>query len=194
MTFLHRIPSIAIPSLQVYPYSVFHIFFEQYLNTHRDAALLVGLPLLAVFGAAWLFTGSLWGSSILLAMLVSLMLQLAGSMYLSGIEVNAGEFHHKFLLMRHGTSPAVFLNQASVALQRQCVGQQHSAGDARQPDASTGWINVPFWHSGIEVNAGELSGFLSLRPGLSPAELFFGCVEGLAICGEVLFCWQCWSA
>jgi hypothetical protein len=44
-----------------------------------------------VFGAAWLFTGSLWGSSILLAMLVSLMLQLAGSMYLSGIEVNAGE-------------------------------------------------------------------------------------------------------
>jgi hypothetical protein len=76
---------------QVYPYSVFHIFFEQYLNTHRDARLLVGLPLLAVFGAAWLFTGSLWGSSILLAMLISLMLQLAGSMYMSGIEVNAGE-------------------------------------------------------------------------------------------------------
>jgi glucan phosphoethanolaminetransferase (alkaline phosphatase superfamily) len=84
--------------LQVYPYSVFHIFFEQYLNTHRDAALLVGLPLLAVFGAAWLFTGSLWGSTILLAMLVSLMLQLAGSMYLSGIEVNAGEVHFRFLV------------------------------------------------------------------------------------------------
>jgi Niemann-Pick C1 protein len=80
-----------MPFVQVYPYSVFHIFFEQYLNTHRDAALLVGLPLLAVFAAAWLFTGSLWGSVILLAMLVSLMLQLAGSMYLSGIEVNAGE-------------------------------------------------------------------------------------------------------
>jgi hypothetical protein len=89
------------PFLQVYPYSVFHIFFEQYLNTHRDAALLVGLPLLAVFAAAWLCTGSLWGSSILLAMLVSLMLQLAGSMYLSGIEVNAGEFYSSFLAMRH---------------------------------------------------------------------------------------------
>eukprot|EP00882_Tetradesmus_deserticola_P005279 GHRQ01005557.1.p1 GENE.GHRQ01005557.1~~GHRQ01005557.1.p1 ORF type:complete len:730 (+),score=321.05 GHRQ01005557.1:708-2897(+) len=75
--------------MTVYPYSVFHIFFEQYLNTRRDAALLVGLPLLAVFGVTWLFTGSLWGSSILLGMLVSLMLQLAGSMYLSGIEVNA---------------------------------------------------------------------------------------------------------
>jgi len=42
---------------QVYPYSIFHIFFEQYLNTHRDAALLVGLPLLAVFVTAWIFTG-----------------------------------------------------------------------------------------------------------------------------------------
>lgn len=44
-------------ALQVYTYSIFHIFFEQYLNTHRDAALLVGLPLLAVFVTAWIFTG-----------------------------------------------------------------------------------------------------------------------------------------
>lgn len=75
---------------QVYPYSVFHIFFEQYLNTHRDALLLVGLPILAVFCAAWLFTSNLWGSLILLGMLLSMMLQLSGAMYMAGIEVNAG--------------------------------------------------------------------------------------------------------
>jgi Niemann-Pick C1 protein len=45
---------------QVYPYSIFHIFFEQYLNTHEDAATLVGLPLLAVFVTAWIFTGMCW--------------------------------------------------------------------------------------------------------------------------------------
>ena len=77
--------------LNVYPYSVFHIFFEQYLDTRRSAAMLVGLPMLAVFCVAWLFTGTLWGSAILLAMLVSMMLQLAGAMYMAGIEVNAGE-------------------------------------------------------------------------------------------------------
>lgn len=44
-------------SHQVYPYSIFHIFFEQYLNTRKDAATLVGLPLLAVFVTAWIFTG-----------------------------------------------------------------------------------------------------------------------------------------
>eukprot|EP00878_Enallax_costatus_P015127 GHUV01015839.1.p1 GENE.GHUV01015839.1~~GHUV01015839.1.p1 ORF type:complete len:1041 (+),score=174.75 GHUV01015839.1:474-3596(+) len=75
--------------LNVYPYSIFHIFFEQYLDTRRSAAMLVGLPMLAVFCVAWLFTGTLWGSAILLAMLVSMMLQLAGAMYMAGIEVNA---------------------------------------------------------------------------------------------------------
>eukprot|EP00879_Flechtneria_rotunda_P012269 GHRR01012815.1.p1 GENE.GHRR01012815.1~~GHRR01012815.1.p1 ORF type:complete len:1130 (+),score=344.72 GHRR01012815.1:967-4356(+) len=75
--------------IRVYPYSVFHIFFEQYLNTRRDAALLVGLPLLAIFSICWLFTSSLWGSVILLVMLLSLMIQLAGAMYMAGIEVNA---------------------------------------------------------------------------------------------------------
>ncbi|KAF8057679.1 NPC1 [Scenedesmus sp. PABB004] len=75
--------------LPIYPYSVFHVFFEQYLNTHRDALLLVGLPLLAVTGAAWAFTSSLWASGILLAMLSSLMAHLGAAMYLAGIEVNA---------------------------------------------------------------------------------------------------------
>jgi Niemann-Pick C1 protein len=77
--------------LRIYPYSVFHIFFEQYLNVTRDALLLVGLPCLAVFLLAWAFTGSLWGSGILLLMLASLLVHLGGAMYLADIQVNAGE-------------------------------------------------------------------------------------------------------
>ncbi|KIZ01590.1 Niemann-Pick C1 protein Flags: Precursor [Monoraphidium neglectum] len=75
--------------LEVFPYSVFHVFFEQYLTPVRDAAYMVGLPCLAVTGAAWAFTGSLWASAILLLMLASLLLQLGGAMYLAGIQVNA---------------------------------------------------------------------------------------------------------
>lgn len=76
--------------LDIYPYSVFHIFFEQYLNISRDALLLVGLPCLAVFGLSWAFVGSLWGAAVLLAMLVSLLLHLLGAMYWADIQVNAG--------------------------------------------------------------------------------------------------------
>ena len=77
--------------LRIYPYSVFHIFFEQYLNVTRDALLLVGLPCLAVFLLTWAFTGSLWGSGILLLMLTSLLVHLGGAMYLADIQVNAGK-------------------------------------------------------------------------------------------------------
>lgn len=45
-------------SSQVYPYSIFHVFFEQYLNTAHDAGVLLGLPLAAVFAIAWAFTGA----------------------------------------------------------------------------------------------------------------------------------------
>jgi len=51
---------------------------------------MIGLPCLAVVGAAWAFTASLWGSAVLLLMLTSLLVQLAGAMYLAGIQVNAG--------------------------------------------------------------------------------------------------------
>jgi hypothetical protein len=77
--------------LQVLPYSVFHVYFEQYLTPGADAARMVGLPCLAVVGVAWAFTGSLWASGVLLLMLVSLLVQLGGAMYLAGIQVNAGE-------------------------------------------------------------------------------------------------------
>ncbi len=77
--------------LHIYPYSIFHIFFEPYLNVGRDALLLVGTPCLAVFAVAWAFTGSLWGSALLLGMLGSLLLHLLGAMYLAGIQLNAGE-------------------------------------------------------------------------------------------------------
>lgn len=56
-----------------------------------DAAAMVGLPCLAVFAVACAFTGSLWGSALLLATLVSLLVHLGGAMYLAGIQVNAGE-------------------------------------------------------------------------------------------------------
>lgn len=75
--------------LDIFTYSIFHIFFEQYLHVDRDAVMLIGTPCLAVFLACWLFTSSLWGSLLLLLHLVSLLLHLLGTMYLADIQLNA---------------------------------------------------------------------------------------------------------
>jgi hypothetical protein len=48
--------------LRVYSYSIFHVYFEQYLDVGSQAAALLGLPLLAVLAAAFGLTGSLQAS------------------------------------------------------------------------------------------------------------------------------------
>ncbi len=75
--------------LDLYAYSMFHVFFEQYLTVYRDGLLLVGLPLLSILAVSWALTASLWGSVMLVAVLASLLVHLLGAMLLAGIQLNA---------------------------------------------------------------------------------------------------------
>lgn len=76
--------------LDVYAYSIFHIFFEQYLDVGKSAALLLGAPAAAVAVATAVLGGSLWGAALLLGVLASLLLHLCGAMLLAGIQVRLG--------------------------------------------------------------------------------------------------------
>ncbi len=73
--------------LRVYSYSLFHVFFEQYLAVGWDAACMVGLPLLAVCAVAWALSGSGWSAALLAGVLGSLLVHLGGAMLLAGIQV-----------------------------------------------------------------------------------------------------------
>jgi Niemann-Pick C1 protein len=75
--------------LDVYVYSVFHVFFEQYLDLASQAFRLLALPLAAVVGACGLFTASWPAALLLLACLCSTLVHLAGAMSLAGMQVNA---------------------------------------------------------------------------------------------------------
>jgi len=75
--------------LDVYAYSPFHVFFEQYLTVYADGAALVGAPALAIFFAAWALLGSAASAALLVAVLLSLLLHLCGAMLLAGIQLNA---------------------------------------------------------------------------------------------------------
>lgn len=75
--------------IQMYPYSIFHIFFEQYLYVVRDSIWLLGGALLGVLAVCWAFTASLWASSIILLVVGMILMDLLGVMYLWGIQLNA---------------------------------------------------------------------------------------------------------
>lgn len=75
--------------LDVFAYSIFHIFFEQYLTLGGEALTMLGSAAVAIFVLCLLATGSPWAAAIVLFTLSMLCVDLAGVMALTGIQANA---------------------------------------------------------------------------------------------------------
>ena len=75
--------------LDVYAFSVFHVFFEQYLTIGAAAARLLALAGAAVSVTVGAFTGSAWAAVITAGVLASLLVDLLAVMVLWGVQLNA---------------------------------------------------------------------------------------------------------
>lgn len=75
--------------MDVFPYSVFYIFFEQYLDVWKVALINIAIALGAVFVVCLIITSSLWSSAIILLVLLMIILDLMGVMAILGIQLNA---------------------------------------------------------------------------------------------------------
>ncbi|XP_057440804.1 uncharacterized protein LOC130732832 [Lotus japonicus] len=75
--------------MDIFPYSVFYIFFEQYLDIWKIALINIAIALGAVFVVCLVITSSLWSSAIILLVLVMIILDLLGVMAILGIQLNA---------------------------------------------------------------------------------------------------------
>lgn len=76
--------------VNVFPYSFFYVFYEQYLNMRDNALQSLGISLAAVFATVLILTGFRFRSAILTIMVIFLILiNLAGAMVLLGISLNA---------------------------------------------------------------------------------------------------------
>ncbi|XP_055525163.1 NPC intracellular cholesterol transporter 1 homolog 1b [Wyeomyia smithii] len=76
--------------VEIFPYSVFYVFYEQYLTIWTDALLSLGLSLTAVFVVTLLVTGlDIVFSLIVLLMVFLILLNMGGFMWLWGITLNA---------------------------------------------------------------------------------------------------------
>ncbi|XP_050231627.1 uncharacterized protein LOC126680534 [Mercurialis annua] len=75
--------------IDIFPYSVFYIFFEQYLDIWRIALINIAIALGAVFVVCLVITSSLWCSAIILLVLLMIVVDLMGVMAILGIQLNA---------------------------------------------------------------------------------------------------------
>lgn len=75
--------------MNIFPYSVFYIFFEQYLDIWKIALINIAIALGAIFIVCWVITSSLWSSAIILLVLAMIVVDLMGVMAILDIQLNA---------------------------------------------------------------------------------------------------------
>ncbi|CAL8466999.1 g6535 [Coccomyxa elongata] len=75
--------------LDVYSFSVFHVFFEQYLTIGHDALVMLTIATIAVTAIVYIFTSSFWASAMICSVLIMILVDLLGVMVVWGIQLNA---------------------------------------------------------------------------------------------------------
>ncbi|CAG7907360.1 unnamed protein product [Brassica rapa] len=75
--------------MEIYPYSVFYMFFEQYLDTWKTALINLSIAIAAVFAVCLIITCSFWSSAIILLVIAMIIIDLLGVMAVFHIQLNA---------------------------------------------------------------------------------------------------------
>ncbi|OMO50471.1 Patched [Corchorus capsularis] len=75
--------------MEIFPYSVFYMFFEQYLDIWKTALINLAIAIGAVFIVCLVITCSFWSSAIILLVLAMIVVDLMGVMAILGIQLNA---------------------------------------------------------------------------------------------------------
>ncbi|XP_050935106.1 uncharacterized protein LOC103490460 isoform X3 [Cucumis melo] len=75
--------------MDIFPYSVFYIFFEQYLDIWNTALMNIAIALGAIFIVSLVITSSLWCSGMIILVLAMIVIDLLGVMAILKIQLNA---------------------------------------------------------------------------------------------------------
>ncbi|XP_063244336.1 NPC intracellular cholesterol transporter 1 isoform X2 [Bacillus rossius redtenbacheri] len=77
-------------TVEVFPYSVFYVFFEQYLTMWHDTLKSLGISLLAIFVVTFVLMGfDIFSSVVVIVTITMIVVDLGGLMYFWGITLNA---------------------------------------------------------------------------------------------------------
>lgn len=73
-----------------FPYSIFYVFYEQYLTIWKDAVFSLLLSLITIFSVSFVLTGfDLLSAVVILLMVTLILINMLGLMYFWNITLNA---------------------------------------------------------------------------------------------------------
>lgn len=87
---LNNIPEHVIDNVRVFPYSVFYVFYEQYLTMWPDTIQSMGYSILAIFIVTFILMGfDIHSSTVVIITISMIVIDLGGLMYFWDISLNA---------------------------------------------------------------------------------------------------------
>lgn len=87
---LQGVPESQVEQVEVFPYSVFYVFYEQYLTMWPDTLKSMGMSILAIFVVTFLLMGFDIHSSIVVVITITMIvINIGGLMYWWNISLNA---------------------------------------------------------------------------------------------------------
>lgn len=87
-----------IAKVNVFPYSVFYVFYEQYLTMWPDTIQSMGYSVLAIFIVTYVLMGfDIHSSTVVIITITMIVINLGGLMYWWRISLNAGDYLILFL-------------------------------------------------------------------------------------------------
>ncbi|KAI6651993.1 Niemann-Pick C1 protein-like [Oopsacas minuta] len=82
--------SLNTTNVTVFPYSVFYVFYEQYLNIPQVSVLTLGVSIITIFVMTFILIGfKLWSTILVTMTVIMFLIDMMGMMYLWGISLNA---------------------------------------------------------------------------------------------------------
>lgn len=86
----YSIPETDSSHHEVFPYSVFYVFYEQYLTMWRDTLQSLGISFATIFVVTFLLTGfDIYSALIIELIVVMIVTNIGGLMYFWNVSLNA---------------------------------------------------------------------------------------------------------
>lgn len=113
--------------MEIYAYSLFHVFFQQYLHIVDVAILTIAVAVLAVFLVCWLLLSSLTVALLVMLCVIMIVVDLVGASYLADVKLNGVSVVNMTMAVGIAVEFCVHLAHAFLVLPGSRLGRVSSA-------------------------------------------------------------------
>ncbi|OAA59632.1 patched sphingolipid transporter [Niveomyces insectorum RCEF 264] len=135
----------AATGVDVFPYSVFYVFFDQYASIVSLAGALLGAALAIIFVVAWVLLGSLQTAAVVAASVAMTLTDIVGALAVMGVSLNAVSLVNLIICVGIAVEFCAHIARAftfPASLLRQSARARFPEADARTQRAWAALVNV----------------------------------------------------